>query len=131
MIEFYAQIKLVHVTTVLLSGGFFLVRGLLVLGDRQSWALAPPLRYTSYVIDTILLTAALMLVSILPKALFANGWLIAKLILLVPYIILGSFALKRGSTLRVRQVAFILALIAFGTMFSIARSHHALGFLLG
>jgi len=77
MIEFYAQIKLVHIGAVLISGG-------LVMADRQEWALAAPVRYSSYAIDTVLLTAALMLVSILPSAMFANGWLAIKLALLVP-----------------------------------------------
>lgn len=129
MIEFYPQIKFVHVTAVLVSGGLFLVRGILVLGGRQPWALAAPVRYASYTVDTALLTAALMLVSILPGAVFANGWLTAKLVLLVPYIVLGSFALKRGRTAPVRAATYGLALIAYGLMLSIARTHHPLGLL--
>jgi uncharacterized membrane protein SirB2 len=56
--------------------------------------MAAPLRFLSYSIDTILLTAALMLLTILPHAVFANGWLAVKLALLVVYVALGSFALK-------------------------------------
>lgn len=130
MIEFYPQIKFVHVMTVLLSGGLFLLRGMLVLSNRQSWALAAPVRYLSYTIDTTLLTAALMLVSILPKAMFVNGWLTAKLVVLVLYIVLGSFALKRAPTPRSRGVAYVLAVAAYGLMFSIARTHHPWGVLL-
>lgn len=129
MSEFYTEIKFAHITTVLLSGSLFLVRGLLVLGGRQPCALAAPVRYTSYAIDTILLAAALMLVSILPSALFANGWLTAKLALLVPYIVLGSFALKRGRTATVRAVAFVLAVLVYALMLGIARAHHPLGLL--
>jgi uncharacterized membrane protein SirB2 len=127
MIEFYPQIKLVHLTAVFASGGLFLLRGLVVLAARQSWALAAPVRYLSYAIDTTLLTAALMLVSVLPGAMFANGWLAAKLALLIPYIVLGSLALKRARTQRVRLICFVLALLAFGCMYSIARAHHPLG----
>ena len=75
MIEFYPDIKGVHVLSVFCSGGLFLVRGLFVLGGRQAIAMAPPVRYLSYGVDTVLLTAALMLVSVLPSAMFANGWL--------------------------------------------------------
>lgn len=131
MIEFYPQIKLVHVTAVLLSGGVFALRGTFVLSGRQAWAMAAPVRYLSYGIDTILLTAALMLVSILPAAVFANGWLAAKLILLGLYIVLGSFALKRASGAASRRVLFILAIATYGAMISIARSHHPLGALYG
>lgn len=129
MIEFYPEIKGVHVLSVFCSGGLFLLRGLLVVSGRQATALAAPLRYLSYSIDTVLLTAALMLVSILPSALFANGWLTTKLVLLVVYIVLGMFALKRAPSPTSRGVCYVLALAVFAFMYSVARHHHPLGFL--
>ncbi|ULQ47785.1 SirB2 family protein [Flagellatimonas centrodinii] len=129
MIEFYAQIKLVHIGAVLISGSLFLVRGGLVMADRQVWALAAPMRYSSYAIDTILLTAALMLVSILPSAMFANGWLAMKLALLVPYVLAGTIALRRGRTPKVRWISYTLALASFAMMYSVARSHDPWGAL--
>ena len=133
MIEFYPHIKAVHVATVLASGGLFALRGLLVLGGRPAWALAAPVRYLSYAIDTTLLTAALMLLTILPGALFANGWLTAKLVLLVAYVVLGVFALRRGRSPRARLACYVAALATFGFMYSIARAHHPGGifWLLG
>lgn len=128
MIEFYPQIKLVHVTAVLMSGSLFLLRGLAVQGGG-SWAMVKPLRYLSYGIDIVLLSAALTLVAILPSAVFANGWLWAKLGLLVFYVVLGSFALKRGRTPRVRFACYVTALLAFAAMYSIARTHDPLGAL--
>ena len=68
-------------------------------------------------------------VSILPSALFANGWLTAKLVLLVGYVGLGTFALKRGRTPRVRTACYLLALATYASMFTIARTHHPLGWL--
>src|SRR5690606_5346488 len=63
---FYAEIRLVHVAAVLFSGGLFLVRGLgLVMGS--GWPRAAPLRYLSYTNDTVLLTAALMLMTIVQQ----------------------------------------------------------------
>ena len=129
MIEFYPQIKCLHVCAVSASGGLFLLRGLLVLGKRQPLALSPPLRYLSYTIDSVLLTAALMLVWILPAALFANGWLAAKLALLVAYIVLGTFALKRAQSPQTRTICYLLALAVFGFMYGIARRHQPLGVL--
>jgi uncharacterized membrane protein SirB2 len=126
MIEFYPQIKLVHVAAVLLSGGLFLLRGLAVQGGIR-WGMATPVRFLSYGIDIVLLSAALMLLAVLPSALFANGWLWAKLGLLVAYIVLGSFALRRGPTPTVRRACFIAALLLYGAMFTIARAHHPLG----
>lgn len=126
MIEFYPQIRLVHIVAVLLSGSLFLLRGSGVLAGGR-WPMALPVRLASYTIDTVLLTAALMLVAVLPSAVFANGWLAAKLVLLVVYIGLGTFALKRGRTPRVRAACFVLALAVFGAMLAIARAHHPLG----
>ena len=130
MIEFYPEIKWVHVAAVLASGGLFLLRGLLVQLKRETWANAAPLRYLSYSIDSVLLTAALMLVTILPHALYANGWLAVKLVLLVVYVVLGSFALKRGRTPRARLISYTLALATFAFMLTVARTHHPLGWLV-
>ncbi len=129
MIEFYPQIKSVHIGAVIASGGLFLLRGMLVQLGRDGFAMAAPVRYLSYTIDCVLLTAALMLLTILPKELFANGWLWVKIGLLVVYIVLGTFALKRGRTPRVRLVCYVLALTAFGFMLTVARGHHPLGVL--
>ena len=69
-IEFYPQIKSVHIAAVLLSVLLFTLRGTLVLAGRGRFAMSTPLRWTSYAIYTVLLTGALMLVSIL-----YSGWI--------------------------------------------------------
>jgi uncharacterized membrane protein SirB2 len=79
----------------------------------------------SYAIDTTLLTAALMLLTILPASVFGNGWLVAKLALLPAYIGLGWLALR--STASRRLGYFVGALIAYACMFAIARAHNPLG----
>jgi len=124
--EFYAPVRAMHVGAVLASGALFALRGGSVLGGAQ-WPLAGPVRCLSYGIDTTLLTAALMLVAMLPAAMFANHWLTAKLVLLVAYVVLGSFALKRACTARVRAFCFGTALLVFACMLNIARAHHPLG----
>jgi len=130
LLAFYPQIKWVHVAAVCSSGMLFLLRGLLVQARRPEWAMAAPVRYLSYTVDTILLTAALMLLTILPHAMFANGWLTTKLVLVVVYVLLGSFALKRGRTPRVRLACYVAALLVFATIVGIALAHHPLGWLL-
>jgi uncharacterized membrane protein SirB2 len=127
MLSWYAQVKAVHVAAVLASGLVFLARGLLVQAGRGDVAMLPRVRYASYAIDTVLLVAALLLVAMLPGALFANHWLTVKLVLLVTYIVLGSLALKRAPTPRVRTAAFVAAILAYAAMIGIARAHHPLG----
>lgn len=129
MMAFYPQIKSVHIATVMLSGSLFLLRGLLVQSGRSRFAMAAPVRYLGYGIDTALLTAALMLLTILPGAMFANGWLATKLVLLAAYVVLGSFALKRARSPRSRGLFLAAAALTYGFMLTIARSHHPLGAL--
>ena len=129
MIEFYPQIKLAHIGLVLASGLLFAIRGLLVmLGQR--WAMAAPLRWLSYTIDTSLLTAALMLLVVLQVNPFTTVWLATKLILLVVYVVLGSLALKRAKGRGMRLATYLAALAVFGFMYSVARTHHPLGVFL-
>lgn len=126
MIVFYSQIKLVHILCVILSGSLFAVRGLLVLSGsaRGNYAL---LRYLSYAIDTTLLTAALMLTVILHQYPFVQPWLTVKVLLLVVYIVLGVFALRRGRTPTVRGYCFFAALAVYLFMASVAYFHDPLG----
>lgn len=126
MIEFYPQIKALHIVAVLSSGLLFLIRGAaLHLGG--TWAMAAPVRYFSYAIDTVLLVAAVMLAAMLHQYPFAQPWLTVKVLLLVIYIVLGTFALKRGSTRAIRILCWIAALLVYGFIISVARAHHPLG----
>jgi len=129
MIEFYPAIRHVHILAVILSGSLFALRGIGMLMQSR-WQQAPGVRYLSYSIDTVLLTAAMLLVVILPAAMFANHWLSVKLVLIVVYVVLGVFALRRGRTTRIRTVCYFAALLVFAAIVGIARAHHPLGWLL-
>ena len=58
---------------------------------------------------------------------FVHSWLTAKVVLLVVYVVLGSFALKRGRTRGVRTLCWIAALLVYGFIIAIARAHDPLG----
>lgn len=107
----------------------FVVRGLLVQAGRTGLALSGPLRYASFGIDTVLLLAGLLLLAVLPAAVFANGWLLVKLLLLPVYVLLGWIALHRARGRINRLAFFAAALLAYLSMYSIARAHHPLGWL--
>lgn len=129
MIEFYSQIKQFHIFVALLSGSIFALRGAFSLAGAR-WPMALPVRWLSYTVDTALLTAALMLLTILPWAMFGNGWLVVKVSLVVVYVALGVFAMRRGRTRRARAVCYAFALLVFGMIYGIARAHHPLGVFL-
>jgi uncharacterized membrane protein SirB2 len=127
MIEFYPQIRWLHIACVLASVSLFALRGALVLAGHERLAMLAAVRWLSYTIDTVLLSAALVLLTILPGALFANHWLSLKLVLLLVYVAFGVLALRRGLARRARAVFFGLALLTLWLMYGIARAHHPLG----
>ncbi|HRF83802.1 MAG: SirB2 family protein [Xanthomonadales bacterium] len=129
MLAFYPQIKMVHVAAVSLSGAFFALRALGLLAGMR-WPRLAPVRYLSYTIDTTLLTAAMMLLTILPGELYANGWLWVKLALVATYIVLGILAFHPGRSAKARWALVAAAGLCFLQAYTIARFHHPLGALL-
>jgi uncharacterized membrane protein SirB2 len=126
MVEWYLQLRHAHITLAIVSVTIFTVRGLLMLAG-SSRVNTPWLKYPSYTVDTLLLTAALMLTTIIHQFPFQTGWLTMKVCLLVVYVVLGVIALKRGQTRGVRAAAFVAALLTVGFLFTVARAHHPLG----
>ncbi len=126
--EFYPLIKACHVGLALLSGGLFAGRGVGVLLGAAA-PMAPLVRRSSQVIDTALLGAALLLLVTLGLNPFTTPWLLAKLALLVAYIVFGTLALRRARRRAGKALAFAAALSCFVMMIAIARTHDPLGFL--
>lgn len=128
MAEWYLHLRHAHIAFAIVSVAIFTLRGLLMLAESPR-VHSPWLSYTSYGVDTLLLTAALMLTSVIHQYPFQAPWLTMKVALLVVYVVLGSIALKRGRTRGIRVGAFVAALLTVGLLFSVARAHHPLGFL--
>ncbi|HET9693314.1 MAG TPA: SirB2 family protein [Steroidobacteraceae bacterium] len=126
MAEWYLALRQAHITFAIVSVSIFALRGLLMLAGsphaNSGW-----LKYPSYTVDTLLLTAALMLTSVIHQYPFQADWLTMTVALLVVYVVLGSIALKRGRTRRARVGAFVAALLTVGFLFTVARAHHPLG----
>ena len=128
--DHYPQLKLIHLGLVACSGGLFALRGLAVL-RRAQWPLGDRARRASELIDSLLLLAGASLWFALSLNPLRDHWLGFKLCLLLVYIVLGSFALKRGRTARQRAACYVAALVVFGFMVTVARAHHPLGLFLG
>ncbi len=123
----YLLLKHLHVTCVALSGLGFAVRGSLMLADsplrqRRVFLIAP------HVVDTLLLGSAVALTVVIGQYPFVNGWLTAKLVGLLAYIGLGTLALKRGRSRKLRALCLLLALLVFAYIVSVALRHHPAGF---
>lgn len=126
MDEYYLAIRHVHIGSVILSGSLFLLRafGHNVLGAQ--WPMVLPLRILVWTVDTVLLTAALMLMTIVQQFPFVDSWLTMKVLLLVVYIMLGwwAFRAERKTT---RLWSMAAALAVFGFIITVARAHSPLG----
>ena len=131
MEEYYAQIRNVHIATALASGGLFALRGFAINVLNATWPMWAPIRYASYAIDTVLLTAALMLMTIVQQFPFVDAWLTVKILLVILYIFLGSFALKRGKSRSARLGFFAAATLVFAFIYTVARAHDPLGIFSG
>jgi len=128
MPEFYSLVKTLHVTTVLLSGALFVLRGLLVLGD-SAWSRQSGLKRLTYANDSVLLLAGLVLMWITRQSPITSSWLAVKLTLLLVYIGLGIWALRKGRNRRHRAMFFVAAIATYLFMLSIALTRHPLGVL--
>ena len=121
------MVKAVHVGCVAASLAFFCVRGGFMLAAperlRLRWV-----RIAPHVVDTGLLVSAIAL-AVMIGAPGTHGWLTAKVIGLIVYIGLGTVALKRGRTKRIRVVAFAGALAVYGYIISVAITKSPAGFL--
>lgn len=123
----YAALKAVHVATAATSVALFAVRGAWMLGAphrlRLRWV-----RIVPHVIDTVLLVSAIGLAVMIGNYPGTDGWLTAKVLGLIGYIVLGSIALKRGRTRRIRVAAFVAALALFAYIVSVAITKSPAGF---
>ena len=130
MTEYYLLLRHAHIGCATLTIALFVLRGGLMLAESP-WQRNIVLRYLPHVVDTVLLTTALMLTTVIHQYPFSTGWVTMKVVLLVVYIVLGSIALKRGRTKRIRTVALAAALLTIGFLVTVARTHHPLGVFAG
>src|SRR5690349_2912900 len=108
----YLLLKEIHVTAVVLSLTGFAARGVLMMCDSP-WLNARFVRIAPHVIDTVLLVSAIWLAIQIQQYPFVHGWLTAKVLALIAYIVVGAVALRRGRTKTIRVTAFFTALVVF------------------
>lgn len=101
-----------HVLFAALSIAGFIARGILMLRDSPLLS-ARWIRIAPHVNDTLLLVAGIWLAIRIGQYPFVDGWLTAKVLGIVAYIVVGTIALRRGRTKRIRAVAWIGAILIF------------------
>jgi len=124
--DLYSTVKMFHISCVLLSGTLFALRGgLMAYGSPYANHRVPA--RLSTVIDTALLASAILLTTLIHQYPFMQPWLTAKVILVVTYIVLGVFALRRGKSRMARIGFLIAALTTYGFIIGIAVTHDPRG----
>ncbi len=124
----YFTLKTIHQSAALISIAGFVARGLASLAG-SAWVRGRLARTLPHLVDTVLLVSALALAWMLRLSPGAAPWLMAKLVALVVYIVLGAIAIRPGRPRAVRATALVGAVLVFGYIVSVAMSKNALGFL--
>lgn len=122
--ELYPWVRALHVGCAVLTIAGFAARGALMLRG-SAWLQARLVRVAPHVVDTLLLASAVWLAWFLGQVPFVHGWITAKVAALLAYIVLGSIALKRGGTRRVRAAALVAALATVGYIVWVALTRDA------
>ncbi len=121
----YLTVKHFHMLCAASSGGLFILRGIWMLRDssllQARWSKIAP-----HLIDTLLLSSALVMVIWSHQYPFVQPWLNAKLLALGGYILLENITLKHGKTKSVRVGAFISALLVFTYIGAVAMTKQVL-----
>jgi uncharacterized membrane protein SirB2 len=118
----YLPLRHLHLGAVALSLVLFAARGAGVLAG-QAWPMTALARRGSVAIDTVLLAAGATLWALLGLNPVRDTWLGTKLVLLVVYIVLGSFALKRAPTRAAKAGFYGASLLCVLAMIAIAHAH--------
>ena len=121
----YLLLKYLHVTCVVLSISGFLVRGVWMM-QESPWLQKKWVRVVPHFIDTILLGSAILLAMKIQQYPFVQGWLTAKVLALLAYIIIGAIGLKYGSTKKIRVSAWLVAIAIFVYIVLVALTHQVL-----
>jgi uncharacterized membrane protein SirB2 len=118
----YSLLKQLHLTTIAITLALFVLRGIWMMTASPRLQ-ARWVRIVPHVNDTLLLTSGISLAVLLQQYPLVHGWLTAKFFALILYIVLGTYALKRGKTRGQRIAAWIAALLVFGYMVAVASTH--------
>ena len=124
----YIAIKHFHIVCAALSVALFILRGIWMLREstmlQRRWVKIAP-----HIVDTLLLTSAIIMVVLSGQYPFVQGWLTAKVLALAVYIALGAIAFKRTRNKTVRVWAFIAALVVFAYIGAVAMTKQVLVFV--
>jgi uncharacterized membrane protein SirB2 len=125
----YGTLKIIHQTAVTLSFAGFFARGAGMLRDA-GWVKHRLAKTLPHIVDTVLIVSALWLAWILRLTPSNAPWIGAKIAGLFLYIAIGMVALRFARTKPLRATAWVLAMLTFAWIVSVALTKNPLGFLV-
>ncbi len=122
----YEILKHTHLTALALSFLLFFVRGYLMMRASPA-SKHRALTITPHVVNLLLIGTGVSLAVLLKFTPGSQPWLAVKLVALVVYIGLGILTFKHPK-MAVRRILWLLALVVFAFIVSVAQSKNPYGF---
>ena len=123
----YLAVKHLHITFATLSILFFAVRAFWAVAGSARLS-SPFVRIVPHIVDTLLLVCGIAL-AVMMGAGAMQPWLLAKIVALLLYIGLGTYAIKRGRTPRARALAALAAILVFVYIVGVALTKQPMSWL--
>ncbi|MDX8411041.1 MAG: SirB2 family protein [Mariprofundaceae bacterium] len=121
-------IKDIHLACAALTITLFIIRGVWMLRESslagQRWP-----RFVAPVIDTTLLLTGIAMMLRIEQYPGDDAWLTAKLSAVLVYVGFGIVGLNRGRTKGVRASCWVMALLVFGYVVSVASTRQPMPWL--
>lgn len=125
----FLLVKAVHVAFMATSFALFCLRGYWMFTASERLAQRLWSRWLPDAVDSLLLASGVTLVWLTKQYPGVEPWLTVKLLALVVYIILGSIAIRRGKTRRLRIAAWFAAAFVFIFIVGVAVNRHPASWL--
>ncbi len=122
---YYEILKLAHVACVVISGSMFIYR-YAVLNMHPDRPLAKALKVLPHINDTVLLSCAIGMLSLIGLNPFTTPWLLAKIVALLTYIVLGTICMRSLPGSRHQTVSFVAAISVFAYILLVGLSKQAI-----
>jgi uncharacterized membrane protein SirB2 len=127
-IMMFLALKTLHVACAVLSLSGYVIRGVWMI-NGSPWLQKKWVKVAPHIVDTLLLAAGIGLALLIRQYPFVQGWLTAKVLALIAYIVVGAIGLKYGKTRNIRIAAWLGAIAIFGYIVLVALTRRVLPFL--
>ncbi len=112
----YELLKMLHMTTALLLGAVFLLRGGLLLAG-STWQQKTPIRILPHILSAVLIVAGIMLTKAMGGV---PSWVWLKFALLFAFLIISGITFKRINGKLKQSLWLLVALLAYTAAMMVA-----------